>query len=367
MKTKAAVLETYGTPLVIDELELDGPREKEVLIEYKAAGLCHSDLSILKGILRMPPLPCVAGHEGAGVVKEVGPGVTRVKPDDHVLAMWVPTCGQCYYCLRGQPYLCAEKDKARAGTMLDGTYRLTRGGKNMQMMMGVGTFSQYNVLNELSVTPIDADIPFEVASITGCAVMTGVGAVLKKAKVAPGSSVAVIGIGGIGINVIQGAVLANATKIIAIDLLDNKLEWARQFGATHTINSSKEDPVEKVLALTGGIGADYAFEAIGLADTAVTTYKLVRRGGDAVFLGVPGMEVNVSLPQFQFPLMEKSALGSYYGSGNLRVDLITLLDLFKAGRLKLAELITSRYSLEDINTGFADMEAGKNIRGVIMY
>lgn len=367
MKTKAAVVYEYKKPMVVEELELDGPKEREVLVKYEAAGLCHSDLSVMNGVITMPPLPCVPGHEGAGVVQEVGPGVTKVKPGDHVLLMWVPACGQCYYCLRAQPYLCLLRDKTRTGAMLDGTYRLKKGNQNIAKMVGIGSFSEYNVVNEESVLPIDPDIPFEIAAITGCAVVTGVGAVINKAKVSPGSSVAVVGIGGVGLNVIQGAVLANATKIIAIDILDNKLEFATQFGATHTINASKEDPVEKVMEATEGIGADYAFEALGKSETALTTFKLIRRGGYAVIVGVPGRDDKLTLPLFELPIMEKNVLGCYYGSGDMRIELKTLLELFKNGRLKIDELITSRYSLEEINTGFKDLESGKNARGVVIY
>ncbi len=367
MKAKAAILYEYKQPLRVEELDLDNPKEKEVLVEMKSAGLCHSDLSIMKGVLRMPPPPCILGHEGAGIIREVGPGVTKMKPGDHVMMVWVPSCGQCYYCRKGQPNICAEKDKTRVGTMLDGTYRLKKGTQNINMMMGVGTFSQYNTVSERSVLPISPKIPFEVAAVVGCSVMTGAGAVLKKAKVEPGSSVAVVGTGGVGLSVIMGAVLANATQIIAIDILDNKLDKAKQLGATHTINAKKEDPVKKVMEITGGIGADYSFEVLGTVETSLTTYRLIRRGGSAVILGIPDLEAKLSLPLYEIPLMEKSILGSYYGSGNLPVDLPMFLDLYQIGRLPLDKMITQRYRFEDINQGFADMEAGKNARGVVIF
>ncbi|MFH1243946.1 MAG: Zn-dependent alcohol dehydrogenase [Pseudomonadota bacterium] len=367
MKTKAAVLYEYGRPLVIDELELASPKEKEVLVKNKAAGLCHTDLSIIKGAIRMPPLPCILGHEGAGVVQEVGPGVTKVKPGDPVLLMWVPVCGQCYYCLRDQPYLCAEKDKTRSGTMLDGTHRLRKGAQDIYSMLGVGCFSEYNVVSEQSVLPIDPGVPFEMAAVVGCAVITGVGAVINKAKVKPGSSVAVIGVGGVGLNVIQGAVLANATRILAIDILDNKLELAKVFGATHVINASKDDPFEKVMEITRGIGADYAFEVVGSPEASLTAFKLIRRGGCAVIVGVPDLDAKLTVPLVEVPVMEKSILGCNYGSGDMRFDLITLLDLYKSGRINLKQLVTNRYSLEEINAGFRDLETGRNARGVIVY
>ena len=206
-----------------------------------------------------------------------------------------------------------------------------------------------------------------MAAIAGCGVITGVGAVINKAKVKPGSSVAVMGAGGVGLNVIQGAVLANATKILAIDILDNKLELAKVFGATHVINASKEDPLKKALEITNGIGVDYAFEAIGSAETTLTAYQLIRRGGSLVVVGVPDLDAKLTLPLAEIPVMEKSILGSFYGSGDIRSELITLLELYKAGRINLENLITNRYRLEEINNGFKDLEAGKNARGVIMY
>jgi len=367
MKTKAAVLYEYRKPLVIDELELDPPQEKEVLVRNKAAGLCHTDLSVMNGAARISQIPCVPGHEGAGVIQEVGPGVTRVKPGDHVLLMWVPACGQCYYCLRGQPYLCAEKDKTRAGAMMDGTYRLRQGSRNIPSMMGIGCFSEYNVVSELNVLPIEPGIPFDIAAVVGCGVITGVGAVTNKAKVRLGSTVAVVGAGGVGLNVIQGAILAKAAKILAIDILDNKLEMARQFGATHVINASREDPLKRVMEITGGIGADYAFEVVGSEETTLTAYKLIRRGGYVVVVGIPGLDATLTLPLAEIPVMEKSILGSLYGSGDIRGDLVTLLEHYKAGRIQLEQLITNRYRLEEINSGFRDLDAGKNARGVIVY
>jgi S-(hydroxymethyl)glutathione dehydrogenase/alcohol dehydrogenase len=367
MKTKAAVLYEFKKPLVVEELDLEGPKAGEVLVEYKAAGICHSDLSVVNGIFATLSLPYIPGHEGAGVVVEVGAGVTRVKPGDHVLALWVPSCGECYYCMRRQPYLCVLRDKARTGFMMDGTSRVKKGTQSIACMMGVGTFNHYNVLNEKSVLPIDKEISFEVAAVTGCAVITGVGAVLNTAKVQPGSSVAVVGIGGVGLNVIQGAVLANATTIIAIDLLDNKLELAKQFGATHTVNPARENFQEKVNKITGGIGVDYAFEVIGTPKTAQMAFDVIRMGGAAVMVGIAGAQDTISLSLLQVAIAEKRILGCYYGSANLLADLKVLLDLFKRGRIKVMELITKYYSLEDINKGFEDLKSGGNARGVIKF
>ncbi len=366
MKTKAAVQYEYNQPMVIEEVELAGPKEKELLIKYEAAGLCHSDLSVMKGVMPLP-LPMVLGHEGAGVVQEVGPGVTKFKPGDHVVMAWVPVCGQCYFCLRGQPFLCQFKDKTRGGTMLDGTCRMSKGSKNIGKFIGVGSFSEYNVVNEENVHPLAKGIPFEVAAVSGCAAMTGVGAVINTAQVTWGSSVAVVGIGGVGLYAIQGAVLANATKIIAIDVLDNKLEYAKKFGATHVINATKEDAVAKVKEITGGLGVDYAFEALGKLETSVTAFNMIRIGGKAVIVGIPDFKTQLALPLYEFPLMQKSVLGCYYGSGDVRTDLATLLGLYETGRLKITETITDHYSLDKINDGFNDMVEGKNIRGVVKF
>jgi len=367
MKTKAAVCYEYGKPLQIEEVDLDKPKENEVLIKYEATGVCHTDLSVVRGIIKAPPLPAIIGHEAAGVIQEVGINVRSVKPGDHVAVLWVPTpCGQCYYCLKGHPHLCIDKDKARGGKMLDGTYRLRKGEKTINVTMATGTFCEYNVLSERSVLAIDRDIPFDVASLVGCAVITGMGAVWK-AKVEAGSSVAVIGTGGVGLNIIQGAVLANATTIIAIDILDNKLDIAKEFGATHVINSSKEDPAVKVMEITGGIGADYSFEAIGKSQTVATAFKLIRRGGTTVTCGIPSLDDCLNLPLFEFPFNAKTFLGSYYGGGDARVQIPLILNLYKQGRIKLNELITKRYRFEEINTAFADLSSGKNARGVVIF
>jgi S-(hydroxymethyl)glutathione dehydrogenase / alcohol dehydrogenase len=366
VKTKAAVLYEYNKPLVVEEVDLDPPGPGEVLVEIMAAGLCHTDLSVMQGVLTVPPPPCVPGHEGAGIVREVGPGVDKFKPGDHVLGLWVPSCGRCYYCQRQQPYLCVQRDLTRTGLMLDGTTRLHKDGRDIYNMTGLGTFKQFSVSSQDSLLGIDEDIPFEIAALAGCCVITGAGAVLNTADVEPGSSVAVLGIGGVGINVIQGAVVAGATKIIAIDLLDNKLEQAVRVGATHAINVSQEDAREKVFEITGNIGADYAFDLVGGERGSQIALSLIRRGGSAVIIGVPSVEQQALVPLTEFVITEKKMLGCYYGSSNLNHDLHNLLDLYKLGRLQIAELISDRYSLEEINQGFEDMMAGKNVRGVVI-
>jgi S-(hydroxymethyl)glutathione dehydrogenase/alcohol dehydrogenase len=366
MKTKAAVLYEYGKPLVVEEVELEGPKEKEVLVKYKVAGVCHTDLSIMKGILPFPPLPVILGHEATGIVREVGPGVTKVKAGDHVLMMWSPICGQCHNCLKGLYMFCEKKSPLRNGTLIDGTHRLKKGNKNLSLSNGVGAFSEFNVVSELSLVPIEPETTFDVA-LFGCAYMTGIGAVFNKARVKPGDAVAIIGIGGVGLNVIQGAHLACASKIIAIDVLDNKLEAAKQFGATHVINAKKDDPVKMVMDITGGLGVDYAFEAIGKPETTLMAYNLLSRGGSLIILGISDSKAQITVSLFNFPILEKNILGSNYGSGDMRKGLKMLIELYKGGRIKLEEMITKRYSLQEINEAFRDLEEGKNLRGVIMH
>jgi S-(hydroxymethyl)glutathione dehydrogenase/alcohol dehydrogenase len=240
-------------------------------------------------------------------------------------------------------------------------------GQGIGKMGGVGSFSEYNVVNEENLLVIDKGIPFDVAAITGCALITGVGAVLNKANVKPGSTVAVVGCGGVGLNIIQGAVLADADKIIAIDVLDHKLDLAKQFGATHGINAAIHDPVSKVKEITGQIGADYAFEALGTVDTAQTAFRLIRRGGHMIMVGIPSKEEKFCFSLAELPLQDKSISGCYYGSGDVAADIKAFLELYKGGRIKLDELITARYSIENINRGMQDLVAGKNARGVVLY
>jgi S-(hydroxymethyl)glutathione dehydrogenase/alcohol dehydrogenase len=364
-KMKAAVLYELNQPVIVEELELEKPKEREVLVKMIASGVCHSDLSVTNGTIPLP-LPIVLGHEGAGIVEEVGPGVTAVKPGDHVVLSWVPQCGRCSFCAIGKPYLCDARALTRGGTMLDGTRRIHKGTKEYYHMLGVSTMATYTVVPEISVVRIDSDIPLREAALIGCGVMTGVGAVINTAKVEPGSRVAVFGAGGVGLNVIQGAVLASAEMIIAIDLLDRKLQFAKQFGATHLINASTEDPVQKIKDLTGG-GVDYAFEVIGQGAVITQAYQATRRGGTTVVIGVAAPGVQASIPANTLVLEEKTLKGSYYGSARVQVDIPKLTRLYKAGRLKLGELISHTYPLEEINKAFEDLQKGENARGVLVH
>ena len=276
MKTRAALLREVGQPLVIEEVELAEPQAGEVLVRIVAAGVCHSDLHYMKGEWPIPK-PAVLGHEGAGIVERVGPGVTRVKPGDHCVLIFRPNCGYCDYCTIGRPTLCTGRISA-PGTMYDGTTRLSSGGQPVYHLARVACFAEHAVLPEEQLLPIPKAIPLDRAALVGCAVMTGVGAATNTVSVEPGSAVVVIGCGGVGLNVVQGARMLNAAQIIAVDLLDNKLEYALDFGATHTINAREEDAVARVKEITGH-GADYAFDAIGSARTVQQAFEMVKIGG----------------------------------------------------------------------------------------
>ena len=364
---RAAVLYQPNTPLEVQEVEIVPPRQGEVLVRVAAAGICHSDLHYIKGDLPHP-LPVVLGHEGAGVVEAVGPGVTSVRPGDHVILVFRPHCGQCYYCLRGRPALCDFGMPIRTtGKMLDGTSRIRRNGQEIHHFTAVSCFAEYAVLPEQGVLRIRPDIPLDRAALVGCAVTTGVGAVLYNARVEEGSSVLVIGAGGVGLNVVQGAVLAGANPIIVADVVPSKLEYARQFGATHTINAREQDVVAVAKELTEGRGVDYAFEVIGLVKTMEQGYEAIRKGGTFVIVGVAPANATMSFSPLWMMRDEKTIKATNYGSANIRKDMPILLDLYLAGRLKLDELITRRFTLDQINDAFAALERGEVARGVIAF
>ena len=365
---KAAVCTGLNQPLEIKDLDLEGPRAGEVLVKMGASGVCHSDLSVQNGTL-FGSYPIVLGHEGAGVIEEVGEGVTGLQAGDHVVISWVPQCGQCYFCQHGQGYLCEAGAMAMAtGGLLDGTTRFSNDGSPVMQMACSGTFSERAVIPAIGAVKIPDDIPFEVAALVGCGVLTGVGAALNTADIKPGDTVAVIGCGGVGLNVIQGAKIAGAGEIIAIDMLQNKLDMAKDFGATTLVNAGEGDPVNKVLELTGQRGVDVAFEVIGLKQTIEQTIMMTRRGGEAVLVGVPRMEVMLELPAFfGVVLMAKTIKGCWYGSSNVQEDVPKLLQLYKDGKLKLDELISRRIAVDDVNDAFRAMEAGEVARSVINY
>lgn len=359
---KAAVLETFGSPLSLVDVELSSPKANEVAVEIKATGVCHSDLSVQQGKLPYP-LPCVLGHEGAGVVSEVGEGVDNVSPGDRVVVMWTPMCGSCFYCLGGQTHLCEEGQAI--GVMQDGTTRLMREGKSIYHGINGATFAEAAVFRSNSVVKVPDDVPFEIAAVIGCGVLTGIGAAVYTAKVRPGDSVAVVGCGGVGMNVIQGACLAGAERIIAVDTAASKLDMARKFGATHSVDVTGRDAATAVQALTDGRGADVAFEVVGRPELQRNVFHMARRGGKAVFVGMAPYGEDVSLPSMLLTLHEKQVLGCYYGSSDPKREIPRILELWKAGRIDLENLISATGRLEDVNTALADMESGRVIRTVL--
>jgi NDMA-dependent alcohol dehydrogenase len=362
MKTaKAAVLNGVKEPVSIEPLAVRDPREGEVLVRIGASGVCHSDLHVVTGDLPMPT-PCVLGHEGAGTVEAVGAGVKRVRPGDHVVLNWVPFCGACWYCTSGRAYLC---ETGYVNAMAAGVFE--RDGSTVQQMAGVGSMAELTLVPESACIPIDADIPLDSACLIGCGVMTGVGAVINTARVQAGESVAIFGAGGVGLNAVQGAVIAGANPIVAVDLNPKKLDFARQLGATHTVNAGATDPVEAIRELTGGRGADYAFEVIGRPEVVVQAFLALRRGGKAIVVGVPPATSMFEVPGMLFPLAEKSLVGSLYGSADMARDVPRLIGLYRAGRLKLDELVTRRYALAQVNEAFAALEKGEVVRGVITF
>jgi S-(hydroxymethyl)glutathione dehydrogenase / alcohol dehydrogenase len=367
MKAKAAILFEAGKRLDIREVDVENPRAGEVLIKMAAAGICHSDLHVMTGHL-VAPLPAILGHEGSGVVAGVGPGVTSVKPGDHVIPLWRLSCGVCEYCSEGRPAVCAEGLQIRmTGRLLDGTTRFKLGGEEIKHFAGVSSFSEYSVVPEKAVLKIPEDFPLDKAALLGCGVITGVGAAFNAARVKPGSSVAVIGCGGVGINVIQGAAIAGAEKIIAVDLLPKKLEFAKQFGATHTVNSKETNAVEAIRALTGGKGVDYAFEVIGLPATIRQAYDSLKKRGVAIIVGVTPMTAEVSIPIMSMVFEERTLTGSIYGSARPLIDIPMLINLYKAGKLKLDELLTRRYPFSQINEAYEGLERGEGIRSVVTF
>jgi S-(hydroxymethyl)glutathione dehydrogenase/alcohol dehydrogenase len=358
---RAALLHNTGDEKleIVDDVEVDAPGPGEVTIKIEATGVCHSDLHAMQGSLPQPA-PFVPGHEGAGVVDAVGEGVTDLAVGDHVVVAWSPPCGKCNNCVeRKQPHLCVMIQFAIAGTP-----RFSRNGEPVFGMAGTGTFAERLTVPQEAAVKIDDDIPFEIASLIGCGVSTGVGAAINTAKVTPGSKVVVFGCGGVGIAAIQGAHVAGASVIVAVDLNEEKLELAKQFGATH---GCKPDDLAALQAELTGDGFDFAFEAIGLPVTMRAAYDAVRRGGTACIVGVGAMDKEVSFNGFEIFFSEKTFMGSYYGSVDVRSDFHRLLSLWKSGQLNLDGMITNRMKIDEINEAFDIMKKGDAIRTVITF
>src|SRR5687768_11428756 len=363
-KARAVICREVGKPVVVEEITVDGPRRGEVTVKLGACGVCHSDLSATNGTLQMPP-PLVLGHEAAGEVVEVGEGVSSLAPGDHVVSSFIYMCGECRFCVGGRPVLCLEQGKA-VTTLPDSSVRTSdASGKPLSIFSGCGVMAEYATMHVDNLVKIDAKIPFDHAALVGCAVTTGVGAVFNTARVAPGSSVAVFGCGGVGLNVIQGARIAGAGRIIAIDTLESKLDMAKQFGATDVL-LFKDDPTKALKKMTAG-GPDYAFECVGNGELAAAAYRAIRRGGLAVVVGVAKPGDSTAVRTMTLPFEEKTLTGSYFGSCVPRIDFPRMLALYAGGKLKLDELITRRYSIEEAPQAFADLESGKNARGVIVF
>ena len=363
-KAKAVICRELNKPVVVETITVEGPKRGEVTVKLGACGVCHSDLSATNGTIPMPP-PLILGHEAAGEVVEVGEGVSTLAKGDHVVSSFIYMCGKCRFCSAGRPVLCIEQGKAII-TLPDGTLRTKDAkGSPLNIFSGCGVMAEYATLHVDNLVKIDPKIPFDRAALVGCAVTTGVGAVFNTARVQPGSSVAVFGCGGVGLNVIQGARIAGAQRIIAIDVSEEKLAMARKFGATDVIKGP-DDPSKALKKLTGG-GPDYAFECVGNGELAATAYRSIRRGGLAVVVGVAKPGDSTSVRTMTLPFEEKTLTGSYFGSCVPRVDFPRMLDLYTGGRLMLDELITRRYPVVAAPQAFADLESGRNARGVIVF
>ena len=357
---RAAVLRQVGEPLEVrDDVELCDPGPGDVRVRLAASGVCHSDLSVQDGTI-MSPLPCVPGHEGAGEVIAVGEGVQGLGEGDHVILSWVPPCGRCRYCLAGQANLCTE---LMMRTMAPG--RLSVSGEALFTGMGTATFAEETVVPAAAAIRIPRDVPLDIAALLGCGVMTGVGAAINTARVEPGSAVAVIGCGGVGINVIQGARIAGAATVAAIDPVDQKLDWAKSFGATHTAHP--KDLASLSGSLTKGHGFDYVFEVVGRSATIRQAWDATRRGGTTVVVGAGRPDDPVSFSALELFALSKSLVGCMYGGADVRTDFNRLLDLWRGGQLELDGLITRRIDLGEVNDAFAAMQDGEVIRTLIEF
>jgi NDMA-dependent alcohol dehydrogenase len=380
MRTRAAVLYAPHTEYVIEEIELDPPKANEVLVQFVASGMCHSDEHMVTGDMSMDPAildmlgwqqyPIILGHEGAGIVTEVGPGVTELAVGDHVVTSFIPSCGRCPSCASGHQNLCDTGATLLSGRQADGTTRHhLADGRDLATMCCLGTFAEHSVMNINSLVKIESDLPLDKACLVGCGVTTGWGSATYAADVAPGETVVVVGTGGVGMNAVQGAHLAGARYVIALDPVEFKREQAQQFGATHAVGTVEE--AQALLGeLTWGRNAEKVIVTVGEGKGAdVASYMaMVAKGGKLVFTSVADMNANdVTLNLFDLAMQQKSIVGTIFGSANPRFDIPRLLGLYRSGQLKLDELVTQTYALDDINQGYQDMRDGKNIRGVIVY
>ncbi|AFZ65715.1 zinc-dependent alcohol dehydrogenase family protein [Deinococcus peraridilitoris] len=374
MLTTAAVLRFMGTPgpyatsrpLSIETVRLDPPGEGEVLVEVAAAGLCHSDLSVIEGV-RPRPLPMLLGHEASGVVVSIGPGVRSVAAGDHVVCTFVPSCGHCLPCATGRPALCEPGAQANAaGTLLSGVRRIRTDDGPLHHHLGVSGFARHAVLSERSVVRIDPDVPLREAALFGCAVLTGVGAVMNTARIEPGMSAAIFGLGGVGLSAVMGAVASGAHPVIAVDVVEAKLDLARQMGATHVVHAAQDDPVHAIRELTGG-GAQHVVETVGSERVLVQAYQATRRGGTTTTVGLPAPDRAFSIPAVSLVAEERTVKGSYMGSTVPSRDIPRFIALWEAGRLPVERLLTGTLALQDINAGFDALAAGQAVRQLVTF
>ena len=373
MRIKAAVLYEQGKktpfseskPLKVEEVDLEPPGAGEVLIRTGAAGLCHSDLSMINGVMQRK-VPMVPGHEAAGVVEEIGANVTQCKPGDHVVMSFVPICGECEFCITGRSNICSTAFNARAtGALINGNRRLSLDGEPLHHTNGVSCYAEYMVACEDSVITIDKEVPMLDAALFGCAVVTGVGAIINTAKIIPGSTIAVVGLGGVGLCALLGGVVAGAGRIIAVDIASDKLGLARQLGATDTFNATDPNCTEKIIEETKG-GVEYAFEVAGVVEAMQTAYAITRRGGTTVTSGLSQHQHTFEIPHSQLVVDERTIKGSYMGSCVVRNDVPKFINLYKQGKLPVDKLRSGNICLNDLNQGFDKLAAGDAIRQMLV-
>jgi S-(hydroxymethyl)glutathione dehydrogenase/alcohol dehydrogenase len=358
---KAAICYEFGKPLAIEDVEIGSPQKGQVKVRLAATAICHSDIHDMKGELP-GALPFVGGHESAGYIQELGAGVAGLKVGDPVVVSLLTSCGHCFYCLTGMPHQCENWNPGKKCEHLH-----NKKGQVLVPKGGVGGFAEYVIVDDSQVAVIPTDMPIDRAALLACGVITGFGGVVNRAKVRPFESVVVIGTGGVGINAVQGAAYSGAYPIIAVDVLDNRLQTALKFGATHTVNSKLEDPVEAVKKLTSGRGTNYAFITVGNVSAIRQGFSMLSARGTAVIIGLPSFKDTLNLSPFEFIKPEKTLTGGFMGSANLKIDIPRLITLYKTGRLKLDELVTGRYPLEEINKAVESTEKGEGIRNVIIF
>jgi S-(hydroxymethyl)glutathione dehydrogenase/alcohol dehydrogenase len=365
MRSRAVVLRQFDQPPRIEEIEVAPPARGEVLVRIVNAGVCRSELPVIHG-QRSIPLPIVLGHEGAGVVERIGEDVRAVAPGDRVVLVWRAPCGRCPSCAIGRPALCEEAARASAaGSMPDGTLRFSQNGEPLHHFLTTSCLQEYTVVHEKAAIPIPSDLPPAVAALMGCGVLTGVGAVINTAQVRPGSTVAVFGVGGVGLSVVLGARLVSARQIIAVDIRDEKLQTALALGATDAVNSARVDPVKAIRDLTGGRGVEYAFEVIGLGRVFEQAFEATGRAGTTTMVGSPAPDETLTLPARLLYSQERTVKASYYGSTRFHADIPWLVGLYRAGMLPIDRLVSRHFPLDGYNDALRALEAGELARGVL--